>query len=979
MNQKKIKNSKSIDISSRNRFLIAKNSCKSLSISNINHITKKNSFYLDREEIGYEYEQSLGNENINNINSFQINDKKLNNLKKASISKDLEYNYCLTTNSKNDINSKDNLINNIDNVIKAGDFSNNNKEYLIIPKSKIKKSLKNKNNISSNNAYNINNSLNIIFTEYENIQNDLSNNKSIIYNNYKTYEYNIDNNNNENINTQKFSFDEISIVSKINSVANDNINITEEDYFLKDNEIQNNNNNKNKYNLIINNLNKEKLELEEKLRNAYLTNKELKNYIEILKETIENSIIKSGFKDIIDKASKELNKNPINLLIEFNKYKSENEKIKKNLLIQQILTTEMKNDIENFKKENENLIKNNKERKIKNEIKINNIKDNCINDIDINKEDKEECFKNLSKINKELNQNYLNLQNDFSLLNQNNEDIIKYNEKLIKENEQLKKQINYLKELYIKEKDLLYNKENEANKNDINELINKNNNLENINKELNIMIDKQKDEIENMKNTINIKNNEIIQYNNEIQNYKIKEYTNINKLIKEKEEEILILKNENKNIDKYINDIFDIQINQNILKIKNIQIFNKDNNYNNLLKFSDEIINMNNSINILDKLKIIGNFIDLLIKEIVIADKKIIEQMENEKNCRQNANKNIKDKIINEIQNDKNDNEEKNEKEKIINYNNKIINSFEEYSIIKQRENNNNSNYDLYSNNNIIFNNDNEDYNNIMDKINIILSNKGQNEQNKTIPKAPISDLKNKNNNISKSASTKQFKNGNTYNNIIKDNNNKKLYKKNDNNKFINPLEEEKVSNIDKISSMINNNDEKNLTKDNFYITMPTKFNKIKNNYSSTKKNKMQPKINFANISNSNYLYIPMSKNIKLSQGSQTIDSSSRIFTTNFMSINNESPFKKRNNEIKVKNNQVCGLKKYKNFQKSNKSYKKEKQSLVDEVLKPSFLKSDVTSSFLNYYHSNPITSKNKSNNKKISSEIFYQKVHYLE
>ena len=208
------------------------------------------------------------------------------------------------------------------------------------------------------------------------------------------------------------------MVSKINSDENLNVNITgEEDYFLKENDIENNN--LNKYKLIINKIYKEKLELEEKLRHEFLTNKELKNYIEILKQTIENNMIKYGFKDIINNASKELNKNPINFLTEYTKFKEENQKIKKNIIIQQILTTEMKKDIENFKKENDNLKKyknKNKDNKTNDIININNINGNILNT-----SNNSEYLDNLSQINKELNKNYINLQNDFNLLSQNND------------------------------------------------------------------------------------------------------------------------------------------------------------------------------------------------------------------------------------------------------------------------------------------------------------------------------------------------------------------------------------------------------------------------------------------------------------------------------------------------------------------------------------------------------------------------------
>ena len=102
-------------------------------------------------------------------------------------------------------------------------FFNNNKEYIIVPKLKNKN--KNKLKCINNNILMNNNSKNIF------IDNNNLNYNNILYNNYKTYEFN-----NKEINTnitQKISFGEISIISKINTLDDkENINITEEDDFF---------------------------------------------------------------------------------------------------------------------------------------------------------------------------------------------------------------------------------------------------------------------------------------------------------------------------------------------------------------------------------------------------------------------------------------------------------------------------------------------------------------------------------------------------------------------------------------------------------------------------------------------------------------------------------------------------------------------------------------------------------------------------
>jgi len=973
--------SKSIDISYPNKLFPKIKIRQCMSLPNIQLFTNKNKLSYEKEEIGYTVDQSLENDNISNIKSFENYTNNKNKIK--NILDAFDYEQCLTTNSKHNLNTSRNIFNKDNNVDKMKEIFNNNKEYIIVPKLKRKNKNKLKGNLTSNIINNnilMNNNSENIFTD-----NNDSNYNNILYNNYKTYEFN-----NKEINTntsQKISFDEISIVSKINTLDDkENINITEEDdYFLKDNNVIQNkdniNNHESKYKLIIYKLNKEKLELEENVSKAILTNNELKNYIEILKQTIENYIIKSGYKNIIENISKELNKSPISLLTEFTKYKLENEKIKKNMLMQQVISTEMKEEIENIKKENEKLLKINKQLKIENEKNINNnlnINNDLINCL--NNNDDYECLKNLSKINKELNQNYLNLQNDFAFLSQNNEDIIKYNEKLIKENEELKKEINYIhnKNSNIKNNDSLCSKDIVNNNNEMNKLRNKINDLENNNMELNMIIDKQKNEIENMNNIISIKDNEIIQYNNEIQEYKKKEYDNINESIKNNQE-ILSLQNKIKNIEQIINEIFENQIKQE---------FN---------------IYPNNSSE--DKIKYIKNFLEKLIKDISILNQKLIEKNKNERNNKEINKRNIftslkEDRLINFKINSiiklNNDNIELKDKlkENIFNYNNNIIpSSFEEYSIIKQKENQNNSNNDLFfSNNNLLINKDIGEYTSMIDKLNNLLSTKNKinnnnedNKQvlydnNKAIIHTPSNDIikksQPKNNKMNKSFSSKIIKNDNTFNDIFNNKNEKtnkerikielKSSKKNLD------LENEKINNLQKNyqkNSLITKNKEENKNDlyDNFYITMPYKFTKIENNFSILKKNQSKSKTNYLN--NSNYM-----KNTKYSQGSQTIDSSSRMFTSNIISNNNEYSFKNKNN--------VFTLKKYKNIQNyvnNNEKNIKDKPSFAEDVLKPTFLKSDVSSTLFNYYHSNPVSNKNNSNNNsKLSYEILYKNLNYL-
>ena len=334
--------------------------------------------------------------------------------------------------------------------------------------------------------------------------------------------------------------------------------------------------------------------LGEKLKNEYLINKEQNNYIEILKHTINNYLLKNENPKIInlDKASKELNKNQIDILTEYMSVKTENEKIKKQQVMQQILYDDIKNEITILTKENNNL-KASYEKVIKENKSLKNIKEELSHNYDMLLSESEEikntllkyeeeftnCQKNnsdyirLKSANSELSANYekqknaiMNLQNDFNTVNKNNNELSKHNEKLVKENQQLKK------ELFLKNNELenISNKMNNNIKdfkenNDIlvkekNEMINNMKDIENKNVELYKIKDNQKIEIDSLNKIINDKNNEILKYMNEIQYLKNNNvYNNLNKVCNNNKEKM----SSEINLDLIINNI------QNELKEKN--------------------------------------------------------------------------------------------------------------------------------------------------------------------------------------------------------------------------------------------------------------------------------------------------------------------------------------------------------------------------------------------------------------------------
>ena len=412
--------------------------------------------------------------------------------------------------------------------------------------------------------------------------------------------------------------------------------------------------------------------LQEKLRQETLKNNELKNYIETLKQTINSTLLQKKNLPFggLDTISNESNKSKIDILTEYTSLKLENEKIKKQLVMQQILYTDMKNEIQNLKQENntlksslENVTKENKSlSKIKEEITNNynillNESDEIKNTLLKYEEEFTNCQKNnndyirLKSENFELNNNLekqknilINLQNDFNKINQTNTELNKYNEKLVKENQQIKRE--------------LFHKKNELE--NVNNKIN--NNLNDI-KENNDLLLKEKDDlIINMKN-IKEKNDKL----SEIKDNQKIEIESLNQIIKTKNDEIL----------KYLKEIENL---------KNNNMFNMVNKNNNDKLSSD--INLDLIINnVQNELKEKNK----LIEDLKAQNVKLIKENENQENTineyiiKENSNK----KVLNNM-----NNEDKKYKEQI-----ERLNTF-----IKQKE------LEIYS-----FKNNEKSYNKIID------------------------------------------------------------------------------------------------------------------------------------------------------------------------------------------------------------------------------------------------------------------------
>ena len=161
------------------------------------------------------------------------------------------------------------------------------------------------------------------------------------------------------------------------------------------------------FNLIYNQLLNEKEEILENLRQEVLINQEQRNYIEILKQTIEQDLIKTGLMKNLDESSKKYNMKPVDLIADYSKIKMENEKIKKDLIMEQVILTDIKNDLDTTK--NENIDLQNKNNELEEEMSMIKklISGNLINN-QIDLENKDQIVTNIQNLiieNKELKDN----------------------------------------------------------------------------------------------------------------------------------------------------------------------------------------------------------------------------------------------------------------------------------------------------------------------------------------------------------------------------------------------------------------------------------------------------------------------------------------------------------------------------------------------------------------------------------------------
>ena len=276
----------------------------------------------------------------------------------------------------------------------------------------------------------------------------------------------------------------------------------------------------------------EKENLSQALKKEIIKNEEQRNYIQVLKETIESNLFRSGFSEILASSKEyqqfqEYNKGQgktlADFVVDFIKFKEETNKYKKDLLVSNNIISDSKNEIDNLNKkvndiEKKNLQLINNINKEQNEKEYMLLKDSENNDI-IKK------LNNKIKLLEEENNNLKKKIFDFKNINIKNANIsndIKYKnllndyEKIKKEKEENDVQKEKLEKLYkiVKDENNLltgkYNKlENEFQYlgNSVNEVNNKYNNINSYQDEINklkLIIDDKNKENQELYDKLNI-------------------------------------------------------------------------------------------------------------------------------------------------------------------------------------------------------------------------------------------------------------------------------------------------------------------------------------------------------------------------------------------------------------------------------------------------------------------------------------------
>ena len=171
-------------------------------------------------------------------------------------------------------------------------------------------------------------------------------------------------------------------------------------------------------------LTREKEQILESLRKETINNEEQRNYIEILRNTLESNILKAGIAPLLNAQKIHYSKETTNIdiLVDAAMIKVEAEKFRKELLLSQILNNELKQEFELIKKNYEEALIRNE--KLKEEI------ENLLNEI----EHKEIYIKN-----QEEEKHSLNI--DIESLGKKNENLLQEIDKVNMKNKKLEKDL----------------------------------------------------------------------------------------------------------------------------------------------------------------------------------------------------------------------------------------------------------------------------------------------------------------------------------------------------------------------------------------------------------------------------------------------------------------------------------------------------------------------------------------------------------
>ena len=420
---------------------------------------------------------------------------------------------------------------------------------------------------------------------------------------------------------------------------------------------------------------KEKENLTNALKREIIKNEEQRNYIQVLKETIESNLFRSGFAEILASSkeyqqfqeyNKGQGKTMADFVIDFIKFKEETNKYKKDLLLSNNIISDSKNEIDNLNKKVNDIEKKNLElindiNEKQNEKQYMLLKDSENNDI-INK------LNNNIRILEEENNSLKNQISELQKLNIKNENKNKIknmqykrnvkSDNLNKYNDYEEKYKNLLTE-YDKIK--LENEENGKQKDKLEKL------YQTVKDENNLLTDKYK----NLENELKSLGKSVNEVNNKYDNnnsYQYQDEINQLKIIinnKEKENKELIDK---LNILSSEGDIINVENRNNKQRIKDCMSsidrlkFEKnvigDEFVNLQQKYENILIDYNKSQN---QNELLSTNFDRLKKEYnILLEEKNREDIELENNINL---KYLKDKEINDIENKYNQDFEKLQKE----------------------------------------------------------------------------------------------------------------------------------------------------------------------------------------------------------------------------------------------------------------------------------------------------------------------------